>query len=400
MPEDVIPPVDTQVERPFWGQWSSQFCRWLGLVLWGLPLLVITIMIIHRPFHRSVTPLYHEAARNWWKGENLYVGPSGMNYLPQFAVLFTPFHALPVPLGDILWRLCAAGLLANGLWRLVQQRFGNDAPRVFLCVTVISLPLSLPALQNGQANAMFGALTLQAAAALADRRWSAAAVWALLALAVKPLGVVLLLLAPVVYAPMRWRITLGLLILAASPFLFAPTAYVVGQYRGAARNLQACSVVAEHRFADISGILGTFRLEMPPLLSKGVRVCAGGIVLALWWLGAPRLAEPVKAIWLLALVTGYLMLFNPMTEANSYVILAPALAWWAVQMLASPGARPTGWLFAAIALTMGCLPNLLRPFFHNAFALLWHPAMTALFLVILARFVLRQEPEPAPVAIA
>ena len=363
-------------------------------------MVVIMILTIYRPFHRSVTPLYHEAARNWWAGKDLYAGPSGMNYLPHFAVLFTPFQKLPVPVGDILWRFCAAGLLANGLWRLVRQRFGENAPCVFLCVTLISLPVSLPALQNGQANAMFGALTLQAAAALAGQRWTDAAIWTLLALAVKPLGAVLLLLAPVVYAPMRRRLAVGLVILALSPFLFAPTAYVLGQHQSAARNLQACSVVAEHRFADISGILRTFHCEMSPLISKGVRVCAGGIVLALWWLGARRLREPMKALWLLALATGYLMLFNPMNEANSYVIVAPALGWWAAEMLSSRADRRAGWLFAGIALTMGCMPNLLRPLCGNAFALIWHPSMTAVFLVILARWVLQQNPEPAPAAVA
>jgi hypothetical protein len=396
----MTPPVAIEAKRPLWGQWSSRFCLRLAVVLWALPMVVIMILIINRPFHRSVTPLYHEAARNWWAGKDLYGGPSGMNYLPHFAVLFTPFDKLPVPVGDILWRFCAAGLLAEGLWRLVRQRFGEDASRVFLCVTLISLPVSLPALQNGQANAIFGALTLQAAAALAGQRWTGAAIWTLLALAVKPLGAVLLLLAPVVYAPLRWRLAVGLVILALSPFLFAPTAYVLGQYQSAARNLQACSVVAEHRFADISGILRTFHCEMPALISKGVRVCAGGIVLALWWLGARRLGEPMKAVWLLALATGYLMLFNPMNEVNSYVIVAPALGWWAVEMLGSRADRPAGWLFAGLALSMGCMPNLLRPLFGNAFALIGHPLMTAVFLVILARWVLRQKPEPTPAAVA
>jgi hypothetical protein len=361
---------------------------------------VILALIIHRPFNRSVTPLYHEAARNWWAGKDLYAGPSGMNYLPHFAVLFTPFQKLPVPVGDILWRSCAAGLLAHGLWRLVRQRFGEDAPRVFLWVTVISLPVSLPALQNGQANAMFGALTLQAAAALAGQHWTRAAIWTLLALAVKPLGAVFLLLAPVVYTPMRWRLAVGLVILALAPFLFAPTAYVLRQHQSMALNLQACCVVAEHRFADISGILRTFHIEMSPLVSKSVRVCAGGVVLALWWFGARRLREPMKALWLLALATGYLMLCNPMNEANSYVIVSPALGWWAAEMLNRRSDRPVGWFFAGIALTMGCVPNLLRPVFGNAFALIWHPAVTALFLAVLARWIVNQKPDPTPAAVA
>ena len=82
------------------------------------------------------------------------------------------------------------------------------------------------------------------------------------------------------------------------------------------------------------------------------------------------------------------MLFNPMTEANSYVILAPVLGLMALWELAR-GTPLLGWLFGGMVLTMGMLPNLLRPLFGNAFALAWHPAMTVGFLSILVWQVLR-----------
>ena len=84
------------------------------------------------------------------------------------------------------------------------------------------------------------------------------------------------------------------------------------------------------------------------------------------------------------------MLFNPMTEANSYVILAPVLgllAWrWG-----SEGFVTLGWLVAAMVLTMGLLPNLLRPWLGNYFALAWHPTMTMLFLGLLSWWVFREK---------
>ena len=54
------------------------------------------------------------------------------------------------------------------------------------------------------------------------------------------------------------------------------------------------------------------------------------MALGLWLMEARRLGEPFRAMFLLALSTSYLMLFNPMNESNSYVILAPALGLWAV----------------------------------------------------------------------
>ena len=352
-------------------------------------MLVISALVAHSP-KRTVSTLYHEASANWWAAKGLYEGPAGMNYLPHFAVLFSPFHLLPFALADILWRCTAAALLASGIWRLAKQQFGNDAMRAFLLASVLALPLCLGALRNGQANAMFAALTLQAVAALARAEWSKATIWMMLAFAIKPLGIVLVLLTPVCYAPMRWRVALGLIAVVVFPFLFQKGDYVLAQHRSFANNLQACAAVTEHRFADINGILRTFEAELPVRASKLIRAAACVITLGLWWFGARRLVEPRRALWLLALTAAYLMLFNPMNEANSYVIIAPAFGLWALTIATLRPEARTSWWIAAMALSMSCLPNLLRPFFGNLFALVWHPLMTIIFVSLLAVEIWRQ----------
>ena len=225
-------------------------------------------------------------------------------------------------------------------------------------------------------------------ATLQQRWWLAAGLFGL-ATALKPLGIVLFLLTPLVYAPMRWRLPLVFLALLAAPFLFGAPAYVISQYREAWHNLQACAVVSEHRFADINGILRTLNLAFGPDASKLVRVGAGGLTALLWWWGGRRLREPMAGLWLYALATAYLMLFNPMTEENSYVILAPALAAWAVVFILGPfpqAPRPAlfGWVITFMALSMGLLPNMVRPAFGNHFALFYHPLMAILFIALLA----------------
>ena len=367
-------------------------------IFWMVPLLVISVMVVLAPLKRTVTPLYHEAAQNWWAGQNLYQGPSGMNYLPHFAILFSPFHALPAPWGDVLWRVFAAGLLGSGLWRVTRSQFDSDWQVPFLWASVISLPLCMGALRNGQANALFAGLTLHAAACLPRQQWWGAATLLALALAVKPLGIVLMGLAAVVYPPLRWRVLVSLLALGLVPFLFARPAYVLAQHRGLIGNLQACAVVTEHRFADINGIVRTFGGELPPNVSKGVRLSAGALVLGLCWLGAKRIGEPLRASWLHALAVSYLMLFNPMNEANSYVILAPALGIWAVYFLYQTPARWLGKTIVFFALSMGLLPNLVRPVFKNYFALVWHPVMTLLFLGLLICYFWQRKAsvQPAP----
>lgn len=359
----------------------------LTIALWVVPMIVISIMVFLRPLKRTVTPLYHEATANWWTGAALYQGPSGMNYLPQFPILFTPFHAIPAPWGDIAWRLFSAALLVTGLWRMLRLLFGPDGRKWFLGTSLLALPLSLGALRNGQANALLGALILHAVACLAARQWNRAAALIVLTLAVKPLGAVLILLAPVVYAPLRWRVPVGLAMLIGLPFLCAPTSYAIAQYQALGANLKDCSAINEHRFADLNGILRTFGTGLSPRVSNLVRAVAGLATAALWWFGARRLKEPQRAMWLLALTAGYLMVFNPMNESNSYVILAPALGLWAVCWLRDPATATHGWVLVAMTLSMGLLPESLRSIFGNRFSLIWHPTMTLAFGTLLALFV-------------
>ncbi len=369
---------------------ASRFFK-TAVALWVIPMLVISVMVALRPAKRTVTPLYHEATANWWAREALYQGPTGMNYLPQFPILFTPFHRLPAPGGDIVWRLCSAMVVATGLWRVVRLRFGPDRARWFLGATILALPLCLGSLRNGQANALLGGVLLHAAACLASRQWHRAAALIVLTLAIKPLGAVMVLLAPLVYAPLRWRVPLALAALLALPFVFAPPAYAIAQHQDLARNLKDCAAISEHRFADLNGILRTFGTELPPKVSTIVRATAGLLTAALWWFGARRLKEPLQAMWLHALAVSYLMLFNPMNESNSYVILAPALAFWAVHWLSHPPSVRRGRVLAAMALSMGLLPEILRSLLGNQFALIWHPTMTLIFVALVALFVWQRQ---------
>src|SRR5438132_639877 len=142
-----------------------------ALALWVIPMTVIGIMVAINPTKRTLTPLYHDAAANWWAGQNLYSGPQGMNYLPHFAVLFSPFHVLPLRVADVLWRFCAAEMLASGLWLLMRALCRVEPERPFFWATLVAMPLCMNALRNGQANAAFAGLTLLAIAAVLNQRW-------------------------------------------------------------------------------------------------------------------------------------------------------------------------------------------------------------------------------------
>jgi hypothetical protein len=348
-----------------------------------LPLLAICLWVGFYPHERTVTGIYHEASTNWWAQQDIYQGPGGLNYLPHFVLVFTPFHLLPVPAGDLLWRLLTTALLASAIWRLLRDHFGEETARVFAWASLLALPACLGAVRNGQGSALFAAITLHAVACLPRRQWWAAAALMVLAVAVRPIGIVLILLAPFIYAPLRWRLPALALAFAVVPFFFAPPDYVIAQYRDFATNIHACSVYKRPDFADFNGVIRTFGSEVPSGAATLVNVLAGGLTLALWWFSAARIREPFRALWLLALATGYLMLFNPMNEVNSYVILAPAMGAWVVHGLRRPETRRFGYWVAFLMLTIGFGPDIMFPFIGNRFGPFWLPIATALFLGLL-----------------
>lgn len=81
------------------------------------------------------------------------------------------------------------------------------------------------------------------------------------------------------------------------------------------------------------------------------------------------------------------MLFNPMTEVNSYVIVAPVIAFYAVHFLKIEDSPVLGWGLALSGLSIGLLPEI---FSHavRGFGLLWDPLMVIVFFVFLVSIVL------------
>lgn len=355
--------------------------RWTAALVWAVPFLAVATYVGLRPRKRTVTPLYHEAVCFWQAHASLYTGPKGMNYVPMFVVLFRPFHALPSPVGDIAWRAFSIGMFAWGIWRMVRLRFGQDALRPFIWVSLLSLPLSLSCMRNGQSTVLLTAFLLLGVASMGDKQWWAAATFCALAFVMKPLGLVLVMLAPFVYPKLFWRLPITLVVALGVPFLFADSAYVFAQYQGCLENLTQCAGPTHRHFADINGLLRIVGLSIPLNIIGKVCAAAGLPTLIAWLLLARRTDRTFRAVWLFTLTAVYLMLFNPMNEANSYVTLAPAMAFWTVEFLVhSPGTRRDGVIFVLLIASLAFLDNALRPFVGNGFAKSWYPLVTVVWL--------------------
>lgn len=389
--------TDGSMSTPAPDPTARKLWLWFALALWLIPCLVITARVAARPLKRTVTQVYHGAVERWQEHEPLYDGH--MQYLPTFVPLFAPYHALPLRVGDVLWRWTAMAALAVGLRRFARGLQGEPdcgaTERAFALISLLSVPLCLGALSNGQANAHLGAALLLAALCLAGNRAWGAALFIALAVAIKPLGIAAAGLAVVCFPRLWWRVGAAILLMLGIPFLLGPWPYVQSQFVAGFENLRRCSALTL-QFADLNGLLRLLGIPLGWQASMWVRTGAGA-VLAVFCLALvrPRPLRERALVWLAASAT-YLMLFNPMTEANSYAIFGLPAAIWTWQLFQS-GRRKLGCLLAAMLGTMGLLPTLLWPWLGNYFAFAWYPSMAIVFLaILLAELCRRPSPQPAP----
>ncbi len=332
----------------------------LAPLLWIGVSIAVCLLTIRDPEYRSLAPLYKQAVVDWQARQPLYVGPSGMNYLPPFVLLYLPFDALGFPIGDCAWRLLAAGLMAWGLWRISLRLAPDRGAERFLGVSFLSLLVFVSPLRYGQANALLAGAMVCAVAMLLERRWWLASAFLVLGVWLKPLGLVLLLLAPLTYPAVALPAGILLLGVMALPFALAPMEYVISQYTAAIANLQACSEVTTNRFANLQGVLRALGGDLGPSGMRSLMVVAALGTAALVWFQARLLAEPRRAVALLALAAAYLMLFNPMNEGNSFGIFSPAVALIVAVLIDLDGRRSLGWACAGLLAASAVLPEALR----------------------------------------
>jgi hypothetical protein len=367
-------------------RWNSP---WLAGALWVTPILIITIMIAVELLNRGVTSHYHLAVTNWWLHQPVYVGSKGFNYLPAFILFFSFFDWLPHTLCEILWRWVAAGGLFIGLWFFSGVFATKNRYQAFIIVTLLSLPLGVSALRNGQSSAHLAASLVLAAWYLHNHRLWWATFWLSMALVCKPLAIPAIGLAAVMFPGLWWRVAIGATAVFVCPYLFAPVNYVNEIYASFAANLTDCfdpSGPSKRTFADLNGLLAVFNIRLSGLPSLVVGAATGVAMAIGGWFVRGSGAEIRSVMLWLALSGIHIMLFTPMNESNSYVMLSPSFGLWALWFLAN-GQKRLAQVIAAMSLTMLFLPDLVGIAYGrssgNEFAKFLYPLMTLFFLGIL-----------------
>lgn len=346
--------------------------------------LIVGIIVASRPDKRTVTPEYRHASEKWWAAkESPYdASQGGYLYLPQEAIIYTPYQVLPKRLGEPLWRWTGLALLAAGIWRVSGLMGFENRGHLFLAATALVIPSALSSARNGQVNLPLAGLMLLTAADLTRARWNAATLWLLLAVMLKPIALAPALLAAACFAPLRLRLLGGFLLCLGAAWIHPDPSYVTAEYRHFWEKFLLAGQPAENTFSDLFGMLWHWGFHPAPAVISGIRAVAAiaTLLLSLQLVGRFRGDAFAQAFGVMLLAVLYLMLFNPRTEENSYVMLAGFTALLAARDILAKTGR------SALLLTLFTLALAVECYGHPIFPLtkIWFkPLITLVFSTML-----------------
>ena len=316
---------------------------WAALLIWSICCaLVVTHYVLNPHKHDSLDPSI-VATRHWWAREDMYSSPnnsgSAFFYFPQSAIIFTPVIWGTPPTGTAILRVFNFILFGWGVWRtsrlLLESSLGKSE-NFFLWVSLLAIPASLASLRNGQFDLPLAAVVLLATADVAAERWWWAVFWLCLGVTFKPLAMVPLLLFGALYLPLWFRLVVGLVFVAIMPWLCAPWGYVNWQYYRLFQTFGWAYHLHEERFSDFASLLESAGIRPPEPWMTLIRLSASLLCLGLGWVARRTLSAPIAAWFIGSMAAEFLVLFNPRSEACSFVFLSPFVAALAVFYLLRP----------------------------------------------------------------
>jgi hypothetical protein len=323
-----MPPQIETIPSPLENRNLDRILAAIAWFCWILTLVIVSFMVWRRPEYRNECLVYGGAAHDWWTSTGLYthnLGIDGFLYFPQSALLYSPFAIIPRPASDLVWRAAGMALFASGLVRLSGWFAGPRKWAMFAVFTIVALPPAMACVRNGQANLHIAGMMLHTVLSLQQKRWGKAAFWLVIGVLLKPIMLVMLLLAAVWYWRLIPRLAIGLALAMLLPFAFQRPHFVLDQYIDFF-HMTMISSNPNREFCNIHGLLATtLRWTLSGQTFQIIGLIAAAATLGIWLWTAPRQTEAARPLFLMAYTVCYLLLFNPRTQSNSYVMLAPLL---------------------------------------------------------------------------
>jgi hypothetical protein len=340
---------------------------WIGWVAWDI-LVGIAIAGIHPRRISSTFATYLDAAERLWTGGRVY-NPFTLGdflYFPTTLLIHVPLIKVDLVWAAAIALTIGAGFLTWACTALVSTLLADrsrrrDAVSLAGVVLLINAPAAWFNFKGIQAQVPMTAAMIAASAAMIGSRWRAAAFWLFVAVAMKPLALVMVLLCGALVREMRWLLVGAVAAVILIPFVFLDWSYLVGQYQAMGLKLWHIATAPPLEWpylADFSTMLRALGVELPPAVALGIRLTAALGTLALAW-RVKQMGDPRSFAFAVLVLSGcYVTLFGPRNEFLSFIVLTPSLAALAGLMLIRDDADHRGWLLIAAALVLGFAWNL------------------------------------------
>jgi hypothetical protein len=373
----------------------------LAVIVWLILAAAVSLRTLIRPHDHTVFPIFAASVEHWWGDQSLYqLYPplDTFRYPPVFALFATPFAALGLTMGGILWSWLSIAVFLAGLWQyahdVIPSAWTKRRRAWYLMLGGLG---ALRGLWNAQSNALIAGFVLLGAAALArvvgaERRstsakeigpcpwppiahssgwWLASVLLAVpVCLKLTPLAPVLLLVA-LWPRQLAWRLVVVIAGFFLLPFLTRPPEIVLDHYREWIDHLLESGSHRWIGFRDGWTVWIVLRhvLGMEPgnlSLSEPMNSCwyrlvqlTSAAAVLVWCLWQQRRAERVglNSCWLvhvtLSMGLAWLMLLGPAVEHATYVFLAPPLIWAVLERRAWPHGRGLIWASFTLIMVLG-----------------------------------------------
>ncbi|MBK1842903.1 DUF2029 domain-containing protein [Azospirillum sp. YIM B02556] len=257
--------------------------------VWCLFVAAMAVLAVVRP-ERPITHIYRDAVIDWWSSVPVYTqGIHGFLYFPSSAVLLGPLAALPLGVGDQLWRLVMVAAFSGAVYRVAALLHPDMGRRLAAWVLVAAIPTASINILRCQCELIMMSVVLHAAVDLARGRDRRGAVMLALAVALKPLALVPALLFALLRPGVRRPLTLGLLAALLAPFLHPDPGYVAGQYAAMVGKLATAAAPDSGRWFDLTRLLAETGMQPAYAIMTGLRLAGALLVAGIAWAGARRL---------------------------------------------------------------------------------------------------------------
>ncbi len=323
----------------------------LGVSLWFALAVAITIKVLVTSSGHSLYSTFELGARNWWSRLPVY-GEGWFRYSPTFALLVSPFAALPTKLGNVLWNLLNVGVMLLAVRQLVRYLLPGDwSYRREGLLLSLCLIATIRPVWSSQSHPLTAAMVFLATAAIVRQYWWRAAFFFSLAIYIKLAPVAIAMLFVGLY-PKRFGVPLLCMMVAFAlmPFLTAPPEYVLTQYQGWYEHITGTHARRWSSFRD-AWMLWELTGTAVHLTAYRVLQTTAGLGIAGWCLLQHRRGHSLASLATLTLSMGgaYILVFGPAVEFVQYVILGPLLGWAVLDCFSRRVDRPIiSLLFVAI----------------------------------------------------